>query len=303
MSDSGYYRFPAISGDLVYFTSEDDLWSVPSRGGIARRLTSGLGSSSHPALSPDGRWLAFSCSEEGVSEVYVMPAAGGCPRRLTYTGKPCAVIGWTPPSHPLRNRVIYASATGQPFLPPHLHVASSDSGQTQPLNLGPAEYLSIAPDGRGAVLARVAVEAARWKRYRGGTAGDLWIDPDGSGTWRRLIALKGNPSRPLWIGTRIYFISDHEGIGNLYSCTPGGEDLRRHTEHADFYARNAASDGERIVYHAGADLFLLDPAFGRRFAKVEIEYRVRERSETESSSRPPDTWSPMLRIRPRRRWR
>jgi tricorn protease len=272
MSDSGYYRFPAIGGDLLYFTSEDDLWSVPSTGGIARRLTSGLGSSSHPALSPDGRWLAFSCSEEGVSEVYLMPAAGGCPRRLTYTGKPCAVIGWTPPSHPLRNRVIYSSAACQPFLPPHLHVASSDSGQTQPLNLGPAEYLSIAPDGRGAVLARVAVEAAHWKRYRGGTAGDLWIDPDGSGTWRRLIALKGNPSRPLWVGTRIYFISDHEGIGNLYSCTPSGDDLRRHTEHADFYARNAASDGQRIVYHAGADLFLLDPALGRGPQKVEIEY-------------------------------
>jgi tricorn protease len=130
----------------------------------------------------------------------------------------------------------------------------------------------MAPNGRGSVLARVAVEAAHWKRYRGGTAGDLWIDSDGSGNWRRLIALKGNPSRPLWIGMRIFFISDHEGIGNLYSCTPSGDDLRRHTEHADFYARNASSDGQRIVYHAGADLFVLDPSSGRGAQKIDIEY-------------------------------
>ena len=272
MSDSGYYRFPAISGDTVYFASEDDLWSVPARGGIARRLTSGLGASSYPAVSSDGRWLAFSSSEEGVSEVYVMPADGGRPRRLTYEGKICRVIGWTPPQHRQPNHVIYASVAEQPFAALNLRLVSLDHGDSVPLNLGPAEYLSIAPDERGAVLARLAVEASYWKRYRGGTAGDLWIDQDGSGKWRRLIALNGNPSRPVWIGARIYFISDHEGIGNLYSCTPSGDDLRRHTEHVDFYARNAASDGHRIVYQAGGDLFLFDPASGRGSQKIEIEF-------------------------------
>jgi tricorn protease len=66
MNDKGYYNHPAINGNNVYFTSEDDLWSVPSAGGIARRLTSGLGWSSYPAVSPDGRWLAFSATDEGV---------------------------------------------------------------------------------------------------------------------------------------------------------------------------------------------------------------------------------------------
>ena len=102
MSNEGYFRWPAISGDTVFFTSEDDLWSVPAAGGLARRLTSGLGLSICAAPSPDGRMLAFSSSDEGVLEVYVMPAAGGQPRRVTYTGKPCLVVGWTPENHSSR---------------------------------------------------------------------------------------------------------------------------------------------------------------------------------------------------------
>ncbi len=273
MSNSGYYHHPAIGGNTVYFASEDDLWSVPASGGIARRLTSGLGETSDPAPSPDGRWLAFSSNEEGISEVYVMPAEGGPARRLTYAGKMSRVIGWTPPRHRLPNHVIYAGVEGQPFAALNLRAIPFEHGESVALNLGPAEYFSIAPDGRSAVLARLAVEAAHWKRYRGGTAGDLWIDRDGSGQWRRLIALEGNPSRPLWVGERIYFISDHEGIGNLYSCTPDGDDLRRHTDHADFYARNAASDGRRIIYQAGADLFLFDPASRQGAQRLAIEYR------------------------------
>jgi tricorn protease len=271
MGENGYYQQPAISGDTVYFVSEDDLWSVPAEGGVARRLTSGLGASSYPAVSPDGRWLAFASGEEGVPEVCVMPTEGGAARRLTYEGKICRVIGWTPPGYRMPNRIVYASFAEQPFQTFNLRVVSLDRSESAGLNLGPAEYFSIAPDGRGAVLARQAIDSARWKRYRGGTAGDLWIDRDGSGEWRRLITLAGNPSRPLWIGARIYFISDHEGIGNLYSCTPEGADLRGHTDHADFYARNAASDGRRIVYHAGAELFLLDPS--RQGAKkIQVGY-------------------------------
>src|SRR4051794_13895901 len=110
MTQGGYYRFPTIHADTVVFTSEDDLWSVPAAGGVARRLTSGLGAASHPALSPDGRRLAFSGREEGPAEVYLMPAAGGPPRRLTYAGVECAVVGWDP-----AGRVVYSSAAGQPF--------------------------------------------------------------------------------------------------------------------------------------------------------------------------------------------
>ena len=118
------------------------------------------------------------------------------------------------------------------------------------------------------ILGRNTDDPARWKRYRGGTAGQLWIDPNGEGSFQRLLAHLSNVTCPMWLAPqggkgRIYFISDHEGIGNLYSCLPEGEDIRRHTQNEEFYVRNASTDGKRIVYHAGGDLFLFDPLAGQ----------------------------------------
>jgi tricorn protease len=259
MTNPGYYRFPTIHGDHIVFVSEDDLWSVPATGGmarhapsVARRLTSGLGLATHPALSPDGAWLAFSGRDEGSPEVYLMPAQGGEAQRLTFLGSDSTVIGWR------GDRIVFTTNAGQPFgRPPHLATISRHGGSVEHLPIGPAQFISYGPTG-GCVIGRNAPDPARWKRYRGGTAGDLWIDPTGKGNFRRLITLKGNPSRPMWIGNRIFFLCDHEGTGNLYSCTPTGKDLRRHTHHEDFYVRHPSTDGHRIVYHAGADLFVWD---------------------------------------------
>jgi tricorn protease len=260
----GYYRFPTIHNTSVVFVSEDDLWIVSAHGGVARRLTSGLGSASYPALSPDGQWLAFSGRDEGPTEVYVMPAEGGPSRRLTFLGANSSVIGWR------GDKILFGSDAAQPFRPPQVWTVSREGGAPQRLSIGPAVYVSFAPNG-GSVIGRNAPDPARWKRYRGGTAGDLWIDPAGAGNFRRLIALKGNLARPLWIGSRIYFLSDHEAVGNVYSCTPTGRDLQRHTHHEGFYVRHPATDGRRIVYHAGADLFVYDTATDTS-TKIEIEY-------------------------------
>ncbi len=92
----GYYRYPTIHDNTLVFVSEDDLWTVSTEGGIARRLTANLGTISHPFFSPDGKTLAFTGREEGHNEVYVMPAEGGPVKRVTYLGVSSTVIGWTP---------------------------------------------------------------------------------------------------------------------------------------------------------------------------------------------------------------
>lgn len=251
----GYYRFPCLHQDTIVFACEDDLWSVPAIGGVARRLTSNLGQASLPAFSPDGALLAFTGRDEGNPEVYVMPAVGGPARRLTYLGATTNVVGW----HPDGQSIIFTSNVGQPFARLYYpYVIPHTGGEPQQLATGPAMSVSYGPNG-GIVMARNTTDLAPWKRYRGGRTGDLWIDPDGNGEWRRLVQIKSNLAMPLWIGDRIYFVSDHEGIGNLYSCLPTGEDVRRHTNHDDYYVRHPATDGQRIVYHAGADLYLFDP--------------------------------------------
>ena len=252
----GYYRFPTIADDTVVFECEDDLWTVSAEGGIARRLTSSLGEVSRPFLSPDGSQLAFVGQEEGESDIYVMPASGGPAKRLTYLGGiMCATAGWTKDG-----RILFADSAGQPFPSMmYLYTVDLEGNPPERLEIGPARAISYGPRG-GVVIGRNTADPARWKRYRGGTAGQLWIDESGSGEFTPLIQLKGNLTSPMWIGSRIYFISDHEGVGNIYSCLPSGSDLRRHTNHDVFYARNATTDGKRIVYHTGADLFLYDPA-------------------------------------------
>ncbi len=255
---SGYYRCPTIYQDTVVFVCEDDLWTVPAQGGIARRLTSNLGEVSYPFLSPDGSQIAFVGREDGQQEIYVMPAMGGPARRLTYmAGSIVQTAGWT-----ADGKIIFANNARQPFdRLLYLYTIDPGGGQIQLVNVGPARGISYGRQGLR-VIARNTRDPARWKRYRGGMAGQLWVDPNGQGEFHPLINLKGNLINPMVIGERIYFLSDHDGTGNIYSCLADGSDLRRHTDHQDFYARNAASDGQRIVYHAGADLYLFDPASG-----------------------------------------
>ena len=259
----GYYRYPTIYRDSVIFVSEDDLWQVARQGGAARRLTSNVGEVTHPVLSPDGAWLAFVGREEGNAEVYVMPAAGGSARRLTYLNSHCRVVGWTRDGE----QIIFASNYGQIAQNEYGLFAvsyTSVNGTIAALPYGPARTVTFGPQGQ-VVIGRNTQDPAYWKRYRGGTTGHLWIDRQGDGAFSRYLdGVRGNLAAPMWLTVtaadgvredRVFFISDHEGIGNLYSCRADGADLRRHTDHEDFYVRNPTTDGTSIVYHAGGELY------------------------------------------------
>ncbi|MBX3599266.1 MAG: PDZ domain-containing protein [Rubrivivax sp.] len=252
-----YLRQPALHGDTVVFVSDDDLWRVSTAGGTATRLTAGLSEPATPVLSPDGRWLAYAGRDEQHAEVWLMPAAGGPARRLTWLGSELVVRGFLPDG-----RVLFCSNHGQPFLR-HLHAwaVSPAGGLPERLPIGPADHLALGADGARAI-GRNTGDPARWKRYRGGRVGQLWVDADGRGDFRRLD-LPGNVTSPMWLDGRLWFLGDHEGVGNLYCCAPDGSGLLRHTDHDRFYARHAATDGERIVYQCGAELWLFDPASGR----------------------------------------
>ncbi|MER7000318.1 S41 family peptidase [Streptomyces sp. NPDC000410] len=254
LEGGAYLRFPHISGGLLTFVAEDDVWTCDAGGGRARRLSADRVPVSHPRISPDGQWIAWTSTRDGAPEVHLAPAGGGAARRLTYWGdRRTRVTGWTP-----EGDVLVITAAGEPTARrPWAWAVPTDGRPPRRLPYGPVGGLTQGPGGGVLLQTPTFTEAMYWKRYRGGTAGRLWIDTVGEGAFGRLHrGLDGNIECPLWVGGRVAFLSDHDGSGRLWSSLPGGEDLRPHTRH-DFYARNATTDGARVVYQCAGDVWLL----------------------------------------------
>ncbi|MCP4869806.1 MAG: peptidase [Proteobacteria bacterium] len=257
MQEHGYYRWPTVAQGRVVFVAEDDLWSVSIGGGIARRLTSGLGQASRPRLSPDGRLLAFTANEEGHAEVYVMDADGGVPRRLTWLGDQANVMGWTP-----EGDIAFTTMAQSAFFRDwRMHTVPAAGGEPSALPWGLGSTITYAEDGRVAIGWHTE-DIAWWKRYRGGRVGVIHVSDPARARFHGLTDGLAQVCAPMWIGERVYYVSDHEFTGNLYSSLEDGSDLRRHTDSEDHYVRWPSTDGERIVYVHGANLRVLDVATG-----------------------------------------
>jgi tricorn protease len=259
MTSAGYLRFPHINGDLVVFVAADDLWLAPVTGGRAWRFTADEAQVSTPRFAPDGAHLAWASGKNGGPEIYLASLADGTATRLTYWGGPWArVCGWTP-----AGEVLAISAADQPFRHHGWARAlgtgpSGSQGAEQVLPYGPIADMSSEAGTVALLNGTWGSDPVRWKRYRGGTAGRLWLAGPAQPFRRLLAGLRGQFGSPMVVGGRLAFLSDHEGTGNVYSCAPDGTDLRRHTDHDGWYARHASTDGRRVVYSCGGELWLLD---------------------------------------------
>ncbi|MFJ5266250.1 S41 family peptidase [Streptomyces sp. NPDC088387] len=254
-----YLRMPHLHGDLLCFVAEDDLWLAPltaagDGGGRAWRLTVDRTKTAHPRFSPDGGHLAYTSWRSLVPEIHRVPVAGGEARQLTYWGSAdTRVCGWTPDGE-----ILAVASHGEPFSYfTWAYKVRPDGDPGRKLPWGPVSDIQVADlagERQSLLLTGTPPhEPAAWKRYRGGATGRLWLHG------RRLLEhVDGHLSSPLFVGDRIAFLSDHEGVGNLYSCAHDGSGLRRHTDHDAFYARNASSDGTRVVYQCAGDLWLVD---------------------------------------------
>ncbi len=272
IAERPFLRFPTIAGDLLAFACDDDVWIVSISTPTARRLSADHEPVSNLRLSPGGRAVAYTGRRDGAPEAYVVALDGGPARRITYWGDPFTrVIGWRN-----EDEVLVISAVGEPFRSrTWAYAVPADGGPAERLGYGPITGFAAGPDG-AVVLGRdqSPSRGASWKRYRGGTAAKLWIDVAGSGAFERFLGgLDGQLEDPGWIEGRVVFVSDHEGVGNVYSVLPDGSDLRRHSDHAEFYARAAHSDGARLTYQCAGDLYLvedLSPVSTPRRIEVEL---------------------------------
>ncbi|MFJ9803800.1 S41 family peptidase [Streptomyces wuyuanensis] len=257
--DVAYLRFPHLHHDLLCFAAEDDLWIAPlvaagRSAGRAWRVTVDRTRIGHPRFSPDGSLIAYTTWRSLDPEIHLAPVDGGPARRLSYWGSTdTRVCGWDPDGN-----ILAVSSHGQPFSYfSWAYKVPTDGDPGKRLPWGPVSDIAVADaDGQHRTLlltGKPPHEPAGWKRYRGGAMGRLYLHGE-----RLLADIGGHLDCPMFVGGRIAFLSDHEGVGNLYSCLPDGTDLRRHTDHDAFYARHASSDGSRVVYQCAGDLWIVE---------------------------------------------
>jgi tricorn protease len=267
--DARLLRFPDVSGDTVVFSHGGDLWSAPTSGGPARRLTSGEGLEVFPRFSPDGKWIAFTGHYDGSSDVYVIPASGGEPRRLTWypsrenpdrMGFDDMVIGWTPDGKILfrgqRNPI--GGFVGEPW------TVRPEGGPVERFPLPEAGFVSFSPDGKRAAITRVFRDFRTWKRYRGGLAQDVWIYDLATRGLERITDWRGTDTQPMWIGDAVYYVSDREDWkANLWRYDLATRATTRVTSFEEFDVKWARAGSGKIVFENGGWLWLLDPAEGK----------------------------------------
>ena len=262
----GFYRYPTISGGLIVFASEGDLWKVPATGGLAIRLTAYEGEEKFPKLSPDGRLIAFTAQYEGNDDVYVMSSTGGEPVRLTYHPAQDQALGWT-----ADGKVVFRSRRDHPHGDNRIFVVRATGGIPDMLPLEPAAWLTFEPEGKRVAFQKIGLEFHNWKRYRGGEAEDIYVGTLDPMDIKEVTEYDGKDAFPMWAEDgRIYFVTDRWGRPNLASMKPDGNDVKRLTQFEDYDVRWPAMGDGKIVYQHKMDIWLYDLATGKN-EKVSIQ--------------------------------
>ena len=247
----GYYRYPALHKDKIVFTAEGDLWTSSLSGGLAQRLTTHAEQETFASISPDGKTVAYSARYEGPREVYTIPITGGLPIRCTYESDVSIVNSWTPDGKILYDTRHYATLPDRQLVSIDLNsnvktrIPLSQASEAT-YDTGTKTYFFVRPSFHGNVT----------KRYKGGTARQIWKYTEGTGEAIKLTTgYSGGSHHPSFSNNRIYHITDRDGTMNIWSIDTYGNDLRQHTEHTEFDVRNISVYENNIVYQVGADLY------------------------------------------------
>jgi tricorn protease len=267
--DTRLLRFPTVNATDVVFSYAGDLYTVPRAGGVARRLTSHVGQEIFARFSPDGKTLAFSGQYDGNTEVYLMPAQGGSPRRITWTatlgrddvadrmGPNNLTMAW----HPDGQQVIFRSRgtsfndwKGQLFAAP----TTGKPAVQLPFSVG--GWCSYEAGGQRMAHNRLFREFRTWKYYAGGQADDIWIFDHKTGQSQNISQHKAQDIIPMWHKDRIYYLSDRDRTMNLFCYELGSGQTRKVTQFTDYDIKFPSLGTDAIVFEQGGYLWLLDLA-------------------------------------------
>ena len=254
---NGYYRSPSINGNEVVFTAEGDLWKFDMVSKETQRLTTHHGVEIQASFSPDGNYIAFIGEYEGSSEVYIIPSAGGKPRRLTWEESSPQISHWTDGGKILYSTNYYSTLPDAKLLELNPETATSEL-----IPLAQADQGTFTNDGE-LVFTRLRKQSSHTKRYKGGTVQSLWKF-DGKNEAIHLTGdYEGTSKDPMYYNDRIYFLTDRDGTMNIWSMDISGKDLKQHTFSSGWDLYEADMNNGRIVCQKGADILLYDINTGK----------------------------------------
>lgn len=254
-------RMPTVSATQIAFAYANNIWVVSREGGNARRLTSFQGLTSNPHFSPDGKWIAFSGEYAGNNDVYVVPAEGGEPKRLTWHPAADQVQGWTPDG----KSVLFSStrATWAPSPAPRFWTVPAIGGVEEPVALPRGYQGKISSDGtRIAYRLNNSWDEER-RNYRGGQNRPIWIVDLKS---YNLVSPPWTDSKdmdPVWTGDSVAFISDRDGVANVWSYDTRNGKLSQLTKFTDFDVKTIDSGAGTIVFEQAGYIHEMDPKSGK----------------------------------------
>lgn len=250
-------RQPTISNSEVVFVYANDLWKAPIQGGDAIRLTSDEGYESNPHFSNDGTMIAFTAQYDGNTDVYVIPATGGEPKRLTYHPSGDFVQGWTPD-----NKILFRSSReGKPTQTNKFYTVSLKGGLPQAVKVPRAAYGEFSKDGKYLAYTPITSWDAEWRNYRGGQAMPIWILNMQN---QKLIKTpqkdKERHLDPVWFNGSIYYISERDYTSNIWSYNLTTKQEKQLTFHKKFDVKSLDANSNGIVYEQGGYIHFLNPS-------------------------------------------
>lgn len=256
----------AVNRTHIVFNYAGDLWSVPRTGGEAKSLTSHPGEESFPAFSPDGSQLAFSRNVGGNLDIHLMSATGGEARRITFHPRQDMAMNWTPDG---KSIVFVSMRDGTP----RLYKIQPDGVLPEEVPLPAAETGAYSPDGKRLVYSPNTALFDDWRYYRGGRNGRIFVADTSTWAVEKLSQGTHNDELPMWAGGRLYFISDRDGIYNLFSQDLKTRQAKQLTSFQKYGIRFAAACADAVVFVRDGRIHLHDIAAGQT-KQIEIRLNI-----------------------------
>ncbi|MGB7296783.1 MAG: hypothetical protein WBC70_14450, partial [Candidatus Aminicenantales bacterium] len=250
---------PAISQSRIAFVYANNLWVADLDGGNPRQLTTDIGVESSPAFSPDGKWIAFSAQYEGNLDVYVVSAGGGIPKRLTWHPAADLLQGFT-----ADGTSVHFVSTRSMATPGSLKLfrVSVQGGFPEEFKIPSVRRAAFSPDGQFIAYNPLSDAFTQWKHYRGGRVSEIWMLKVSDYSVEKIPQPEGrsNDVQAMWLGDKIYFLSDRAGEFNLFVYDTKSKAIGQLTNFSDFPILNASIGAGRIIFEQAGYLHLFDPA-------------------------------------------